>query len=474
MTTTYLPNKYLEYPAYSDSNWSTPIIATTINTDSAFGGVQAFNLAAASGTVSVTGNTYAGAYPANTPSYVPFSWSLSGTLTANVNLQLPSGVGGHWAVYNTCTMGSYTITISSAGGGNSIQLYSGDSVAFFSDGTNVTVSPNNVYGSSTLETSITLSGSNVTLTAAQASARLLNLTGTLTANVTLTFPAAPINETWINNACTMGSYTINVVSVGAGTSALFSTTGIVPIFHDATNITQLISSSGGSSYAPLASPAFTGTPTAPTASTSTNNTQLATTAYVQANLANYASSSYVNSQISASLSGYATTSYVSSALSGYVTTSSLATYAPLASPTFTGTPAAPTASTSTSTTQIATTAYVQNNLASYATTASLSSYATTSYVSGNYATISYVSGNYATVSSLASASVNYSNSTGSFVPSTGAVGQYGSGTGSSQTPGTNISGLLCGLSGTARVVSSIYITSGTGTYTYIITGIRIS
>ena len=36
-----------------------------------------------------------------------------------------------------------------------------------------------------------------------------------------------------------------------------------------------------SSYAPLASPALTGTPTAPTASTGTNNTQLATTEFVQ-------------------------------------------------------------------------------------------------------------------------------------------------------------------------------------------------
>ncbi|MBN2087306.1 tail fiber domain-containing protein, partial [Candidatus Peregrinibacteria bacterium] len=36
-----------------------------------------------------------------------------------------------------------------------------------------------------------------------------------------------------------------------------------------------------SSYAPLASPTFTGTPKAPTAATSTNNTQIATTAYVK-------------------------------------------------------------------------------------------------------------------------------------------------------------------------------------------------
>ena len=40
-------------------------------------------------------------------------------------------------------------------------------------------------------------------------------------------------------------------------------------------------------YAPLASPALTGTPTAPTAATATNTTQIATTAFVQANLGNY-------------------------------------------------------------------------------------------------------------------------------------------------------------------------------------------
>jgi hypothetical protein len=39
------------------------------------------------------------------------------------------------------------------------------------------------------------------------------------------------------------------------------------------------------SYAPLASPAFTGTPAAPTAAAGTNNTQLATTAFVKAALA---------------------------------------------------------------------------------------------------------------------------------------------------------------------------------------------
>jgi hypothetical protein len=84
-------------------------------------------------------------------------------------------------------------------------------------------------------------------------------------------------------------------------------------------------------YAPLASPALTGTPTAPTAANATNSTQIASTAFVQNNLA---------------------------------------FYAPLASPALTGTPTAPTPATVDNTNTLATTSYVQNNLASYAPLAS--------------------------------------------------------------------------------------------------------
>lgn len=78
-------------------------------------------------------------------------------------------------------------------------------------------------------------------------------------------------------------------------------------------------------YAPLASPALTGTPTAPTPDTADSSTTLATTAYVKTNLSSYA---------------------------------------PLASPALTGTPTAPTVASSTdSTTKIATTAFVQSVVA---------------------------------------------------------------------------------------------------------------
>jgi len=74
-----------------------------------------------------------------------------------------------------------------------------------------------------------------------------------------------------------------------------------------------------STYAPINSPTFTGTPSAPTPTINDNTTKLATTAYVQNNLANYA---------------------------------------PIYSPSLTGTPTAPTPSAGTSNTQIATTAFV--------------------------------------------------------------------------------------------------------------------
>ena len=48
---------------------------------------------------------------------------------------------------------------------------------------------------------------------------------------------------------------------------------------------KLATSTAASTYAPLASPALTGTPTAPTAAANTNTTQIATTAYVQTEIA---------------------------------------------------------------------------------------------------------------------------------------------------------------------------------------------
>ena len=82
------------------------------------------------------------------------------------------------------------------------------------------------------------------------------------------------------------------------------------------------------SFAPLASPAFTGTPTAPTPAAGNNSTDIATTAFVD---------------------------------------NALTTYAPLASPAFTGTPTAPTPASTDNSTTLATTAFVKSAIGTNAT-----------------------------------------------------------------------------------------------------------
>lgn len=107
--------------------------------------------------------------------------------------------------------------------------------------------------------------------------------------------------------------------------------------------------------APLASPALTGKPTAPTAAQTASDTQIATTAFVKA---------AIDALINSSPGALDTLGELAAALGNdpnFATTmvNALAAKAPLASPTLTGTPTAPTAAQSVSSTQIATTAFVK-------------------------------------------------------------------------------------------------------------------
>ena len=143
--------------------------------------------------------------------------------------------------------------------------------------------------------------------------------------------------------------------------------------------------------ADLASPTFTGTPSAPTATAGTNTTQIATTAFVKtacdAISASFASAFKFKGvvanlteleaivdpkngdvyQVTNPGTGKTNAEY---AYNGTVwvelgTEVDLSGYAPLASPTFTGTPTAPTPTAGDDSTNIATTAYVQDELGNY-------------------------------------------------------------------------------------------------------------
>lgn len=139
MTSTYTTNKSIEKPAYNDyatnaTGWTSPVNADWDVIDRSLGGVQVMNPTGVSGSVTLTTAQY------QAPIIV-IGTSISGvaTLTDNVTYQIPSGVGGVWTVYNNTT-GSFTVTISSGGGGTSVLLQQGYATALNSDGTNIRIS----------------------------------------------------------------------------------------------------------------------------------------------------------------------------------------------------------------------------------------------------------------------------------------------------------------------------------------------
>lgn len=114
----------------------------------------------------------------------------------------------------------------------------------------------------------------------------------------------------------------------------------------------------GSGFAPIASPALTGTPTAPTAAPGTNTTQIATTAYVlAAGFAPIASPALTGAPTAPSPAPGDNTTKL--ATTGWVT-ATLGSYATLASPTFTGAPQAPTPTAGDASNALATTAFVSS------------------------------------------------------------------------------------------------------------------
>jgi len=151
MTSTYSTNKAIEEPANGDyvNTWSTPVNSNFNIIDKAFGGHLIINATGASGTTALTTTQYQNLYIL-----------FSGTLSANVNYQVPSGVGGQWVVYNG-TSGAFTLTLSSGGGGSSVTITQGTRTLIVSDGTNVTLSVNTVTSPGGADTSIQFNQSGV-------------------------------------------------------------------------------------------------------------------------------------------------------------------------------------------------------------------------------------------------------------------------------------------------------------------------
>lgn len=179
------------------------------------------------------------------------------------------------------------------------------------------------------------------ITDMSAAARTFN-TQTTTANMRSNIGAAPTASPTFTTALTAANPTFTgTVTVPAGSVSQASVTNLT---------TDL------AAKAPLASPALTGTPTAPTATAGTNTTQVATTAFVATAVGGGGS-------VADATSGVKGIVQLAGDLAGTAAAPTVPGKANIASPTFTGAPAAPTAATGTSTTQLATTAFVQAHTA---------------------------------------------------------------------------------------------------------------
>jgi len=128
-------NTGLNQPVYNSTSptWDQPLNFNETILDAVFGNTTSIAMpTGASATTTLTGPTSTGSLGQTQAMRI----RLTGSLSANQVLQFPSGVAGRWIIYNT-TSGSFSITVSSAGGGTSVSAPQGYNVSIYSDGTNI-------------------------------------------------------------------------------------------------------------------------------------------------------------------------------------------------------------------------------------------------------------------------------------------------------------------------------------------------
>jgi len=128
-------NTGLNQPVYNSTSptWDQPLNYNETILDAVFGNTTSIAMpTGASATTTLTGPTSSGSLGQTQAMRI----TLTGALSANQVLQFPSGVAGRWIIYNT-TSGSFSITVSSAGGGTSVSAPQGYNVSIYTDGTNI-------------------------------------------------------------------------------------------------------------------------------------------------------------------------------------------------------------------------------------------------------------------------------------------------------------------------------------------------
>jgi hypothetical protein len=257
--------------------------------------------------------------------------------TAFVQAAVTAGIAAQVMVnsFNTRT-GAITLTLADVTGAGGAPL---NSPAL----TGTPTAPTPIVGNSSTDIATTAFVATSFATQNFVNATFAPLTSPTFAGTPSAPTAAPGNNT--GQLATTAFVHAAVVASTTGVSSFNTRTGAITL------TTADVVAVGG---APLDSPAFINTPTAPTAPVGTDNTQLATTAFVM-------------SQIASSVSGVASFNGRTGAVTLSLADVTAVGGAPVASPSFSGAPLAPTATAGTSTTQLATTAFVTGAVANVVT-----------------------------------------------------------------------------------------------------------
>lgn len=308
---------------------------------------------------------------------------LSGTITSNVTLVIPNLLNKIWMISNQTT-GSFTITLRKALASGSLSTGSvtletgerktvyitdtdiGDVLAKYAPLASPTLTgtpraPTATAGTDSTQIATTgfvnsvvkgylnktdLTGGTVILTADEAANAVLSFSGTLTGNLIVQLPSGSDRLWSVSNATTGGSsatvggvttvtpYTLTLRRGASGTT--------VRVAQGKRNLVFMSSSGMYDAFNDFESIALTGNSTAVTQDAGNNSTRIATTAFVAAGLATKAASTHTHT--------IANVTGLSDALTAK---------AALASPSFAGTPSAPTPASDSNSERLATTEFVK-------------------------------------------------------------------------------------------------------------------
>jgi hypothetical protein len=220
MASTYTTNKAIEKPGYNDyvNSWNVPVNNDWDIIDKCFGGT--YSISTTGGTTNISQTNCQNVYIL-----------VTGALSSNAILTIPSGVGGFF-IFGNGTTGAYTLTVSSLGGGTSAAVVQGSRAFLFSDGTNVFFADDSRVTSYVASVSFGSTG----LTPATASTGAIVVAGTLavanggtgtttsTGTGSVVLSASPTLTGTISGANASFSGTLGVTGTLTGTTANFTTT----------------------------------------------------------------------------------------------------------------------------------------------------------------------------------------------------------------------------------------------------------